>query len=468
MKKTFVLAAFCLVATWAAAEDQLQSDFRREFSALGDTCFHASFKDFTGCAQTLVMGKPLHVAFGSIAPQNGVAAGLAFFHETNVGENWSLKFNSDAVASTDQSWRAGFYVKAIPKGWQWTGDKKAVFNFYSQGIVLNKILYFGPGPSSILLNQSLYGMEQSISGASAIIPTPSPFSFYGEWNIRGVDIRGRHGDVSPSIETRFTEANTPGLTSQPTFLQFGEGIRFKPSTPKFVKLDYSAMLEEFHSLSNSRFSFRRYTLDFNHNIPLRTKHHFLGGNDVASERGSDDTCFNLPTVKDSNGKRTVTPGSTCSPQDGVPKLESFTTDTVGSVSLRALIVGSIANSGSVVPFYFQPTLGGSNINGEQSLASYPDYRFRAPNLLLMSATFEHSVYWIFGVTSMAAVGKVATNRDDLDLSHLHHTYAAGLTVRAGNIPQIRLLFAWGGNEGTHTTAFINPALIGGNPRPSLY
>jgi hypothetical protein len=33
---------------------------------------------------------------------------------------------------------------------------------------------------------------------------------------------------------------------------------------------------------------------------------------------------------------------------------------------------------------------------------------------------------------------------------------------------VQLLFAWGGHEGTHTIAAINPALIGGGFRPSLY
>jgi hypothetical protein len=43
----------------------------------------------------------------------------------------------------------------------------------------------------------------------------------------------------------------------------------------------------------------------------------------------------------------------------------------------------------IVPFYFQPTLGGSDINGTAALASYQDYRFRAPNNILARASFEH-------------------------------------------------------------------------------
>lgn len=41
---------------------------------------------------------------------------------------------------------------------------------------------------------------------------------------RFVDIRGSHGQGSPSLDQVYTEATAPGLTSQPAFAQFGEGI----------------------------------------------------------------------------------------------------------------------------------------------------------------------------------------------------------------------------------------------------
>ena len=43
------------------------------------------FKGIPGCAETLVTGTPFHVSVGSFAPQNGIAAGLAFaevYHPT--------------------------------------------------------------------------------------------------------------------------------------------------------------------------------------------------------------------------------------------------------------------------------------------------------------------------------------------------------------------------------------------------
>jgi hypothetical protein len=69
---------------------------------------------------------------------------------------------------------------------------------------------------------------------------------------------------------------------------------------------------------------------------------------------------------------------------------------------------------------------------------------------------------------LAESGRVALRHSDLGFKHLAHSYAAGLTLRAGGFPQVSLMFAWGGHEGTHTIASVNTSLLGGSPRPSLY
>jgi hypothetical protein len=103
------------------------------------------------------------------------------------------------------------------------------------------------------------------------------------------------------------------------------------------------------------------------------------------------------------------------------------------------------------------------------LPSFQDYRFRAPNMMLFRASFEHSIYkWPVGIVLMIDEGKVAQRRSDIDFSHLQHSYTAGLTLRAGGFPMVYLLFSWGGHEGTHTTGSMNTSLLGGGARPSLF
>jgi hypothetical protein len=121
-----------------------------------------------------------------------------------------------------------------------------------------------------------------------------------------------------------------------------------------------------------------------------------------------------------------------------------------------------------VPFYFQPTLGGSDINGNQLLGSYQDYRFRGPNLMFLRGNFEHSLKNGLHFIARVDYGKVALARGDLDLSHLRHSFTTGLTYRAGDFPELILAFSWGGREGTHSVATMSPTLLNSSPRPSLY
>lgn len=115
----------------------------------------------------------------------------------------------------------------------------------------------------------------------------------------------------------------------------------------------------------------------------------------------------------------------------------------------------------------QQTLGGSDINSALALGSYRDYRYRAPNLLLLQESFEHSIWGPFGLKLMADEGRVAVTRGDLGFSHLRHTFAGGLTLRAGGFPMVSLMFAWGGPEGHHNILNMNTSLLGGSSRPFL-
>ena len=211
-----------------------------------------------------------------------------------------------------------------------------------------------------------------------------------------------------------------------------------------LRLNYFLNYQQFVAVGDSRFSFQRLTVDLSHQIPLSKKTTVL----TRDHNGPDD-CSMSPT----------------STTHDCPQV---TSDRVGSINLRLLIAESFTSTGHVVPFYFQPTLGGSDINGKSSLASFQDYRFRAPNLLLLQGSVEHSLYGPLGVTFIAETRRVALSRSDLEFKHLVHSYAAGLTLRAGGFPIVSLLYAWGSGEGTHTTAAVNTSLLGGGGRPSLY
>jgi hypothetical protein len=447
----FFFACLIIVLTRPARaqESQLHAEFRHEGESLKKSCANFSLKSIPGCAEVFFTGHPLHIAVGSIAPGNGFGAGPAFVTHYTPNEDWRLSFNADGIVSTNGSWRAGVYGKAIyTKIKPGTTDLKPapILNFYAQAISLNKIAFYGLGPDTKRDDQTFFGMRETIVGANLIYPVfgkPLNMSIEGEMNGRFVDISGSHGQTSPSIEQIHTEASAPGLTHQPAFAQFGEGVRLKPAIGDYFKLNYLVSYQQFIAVSDN-FSFQRLTVDLSHQIQLSKKR-----TELSRDHNGPDDCSTSPT----------------STTHDCPRI---TRDREGSVNLRFLLAESFASSQNVVPFYFQPTLGGSDINGKSSLASFQDYRFRAPNLMLFQGSIEHSIYGPIGATFMAETGRVALTRGDLEFKHLRHSYAAGLTLRAGGFPMVYLMYAWGSGEGTHTIATLNTSLLGGSSRPSLY
>lgn len=452
----------------SAQESQLGADFRGEGERFQNNC--VSFK-IGGCAQLLFTDHPLHIAIGSIAPQNGFGTGPAFVAHYTPNENWLLKWNIDGIVSANGSWRGGAYMKIIrttnrtitvhtgtssqPKKSKLKVPEHPLFNLYTQTISLNKLGFFGLGPATAVSGRSFFGMTETIAGGNAVIPMSWSgrlnLSLLGEVNGRFVDIRGNHNESSPSIEALYTPLTAPGLSNQPGFLQLGEGVRIRPGLfNNHLKLDYAGTLQEFIAPGNSAFSFRRFNVDLSHEIPF-----YQNAIRTAQQTNNPNECS-------ADGKTGICPG--------------ITRNREGTLNLRFLLTESIATGGSVVPFYFQPTLGGSDVNGNPLLSSYQDYRFRGPHLMLFHAGLEHTIPGLdkFKYTSPlgfffgADAGKVALARGDLELQHLRHSFTTGLTIRAGGFPQVFVLFAWGGNEGNHTIASINTSLLGGSSRPSLY
>jgi hypothetical protein len=461
----FLLLAGAACGQQAAPQpNPAQVDSPKEIDKLKNTCGAFNFKSVPECVEELFTGSPVHIAVGSIAPQDGFGSGLAYVGAKNT-DNWRISWNADAVGSTNASWRAGAYAKFIHVGGKaptfhfGTKNYKAnltdlpehtVFSVYAQAISLNKLTYFGLGPTTSEADRSFYGMTETIVGGNAVKPIYERLkvSLYGEANGRFVDLRPSDGQPSPSIGELYTEGTAPGLTTQPGTFQLGEAVRMTPVfADDIVRLNYSVSYQQYIAPGSS-FSFQRLTFDFGHQFALYGK------------------TTRMLTARNGNGP------DDCSLDPGAkPRQcpEAFTRNLEGSFGLRLVNVLSMTPGGNTVPFYYQPTLGGGDINGNPSLSSYQDYRFRAPNLLLVRESFEHSVgKWPLGIALMADQGKVGLDRGDLGSSHWVHSYAVGLTLRAGGFPEVFLLFAFGGPEGTHTLANVNTSLLGGSARPSLY
>jgi hypothetical protein len=472
----FTLASTLLLLPAVAAraqggnESRVHSDFRREWLELHPCqeqavkpCNSFSFSNIAGDAQTLVTGAPLHIAIGSLAPQNGFGFGLAFVEHKDFTNEWRVITDTDAVATSNGSWRAGSYLKAYKLGGgpivvvNGPGTKQGpffhaspLFNLYAEATSLNKVYYYGLGPNTLPSAQSAFGFTETVAGANAVVPLGrAGLSLFGEVNVRIPQVRHAPGLPVPSTETVYNETTAPGISLQPTFLQTGIGTRIQPTLfADHLRLHYMLQLQDFSPPARSNNSFRRWTADFDHEFPFDKRVSLK----AASDQAVPDSCNPDPKVPCPS-----------------PTHVSSAINHEGSIDVRFLMTGSAASAGQAVPFYFDPTIGGSNISGTPLLPSYPDYRFRAPNLVLLRQTIEHSVPKLpLGVYFSADEAKVALHRNDIDFSNLRESYTVGLTVHAGGLPVVYLLFSFGGAEGHHQTFSVSNVLLGGSARPSLF
>ena len=95
-----------------------------------------------------------------------------------------------------------------------------------------------------------------------------------------------------------------------------------------------------------------------------------------------------------------------------------------------------------MPFYLQPTLGGST-----TLRSVSDYRFRDNNLLYLNAEYRWEAFGGLDMALFTDFGKVAPEPGDLDLSDLEHAYGIGLRFNTYKTVFLRIDVGTGAGEG---------------------
>ena len=457
------------------SQGQVAAEFNLQKGRIVDACTDGA-KSLYKCPAEFLTDHPVHMAVGSLAPQNGFAFGPAYVtHFYNSQRDISI--NADVVGTSSGAWRAGVYLKIVltpvpdtvivpidashppPEENGINIHPYPIIDVYAQTTSLHTIFFFGLGPDSAKADQTAFGMRETVVGSRIVYPLFNKGRL-GTWNVaaigeangRFVDLRTSDTQSIPDISTKYDERTAPGLAAQPGVFQIGEGVRIKPAAfNNRLRFDYLASAEQFIAASPSvssidsfhRYSFRRWTADLDHEFSFYRTVLPAASRDT---HGPNDCSATL-------GR------SPCPPP-------SPSRNRYGSVGFRLYASTSTVSSGDAVPFYFQQTLGGSDVDGTRWLAAYEDYRFRGPGVFALRETLEHYIYGIVGLSVIGEQGTVSAPGEGLKLSGLKHSVSAGASLRVGGLPAAYILYGWG-PEGHRLIAVVNTSLLGGSSRPSL-
>jgi hypothetical protein len=192
----------------------------------------------------------------------------------------------------------------------------------------------------------------------------------------------------PSIEQRFSDQDAPGLGEQPAY-SYGDLFavfdrRDQPGNPRAGGY-YDVLWRRYSDLELDRYSFRTVEADLQHFFPI------------------------------------------------------FDKKRVFAVRGRLLTTG--ADRGQVVPFYFRPTLGGSD-----SLRSEHDFRFRDANVLAFNLEYRWEAFSGLDMALFSDLGKVAPRAADLGLTDLEQAYGLGLRFNTYKAVFLRLDVSLAGGD----------------------
>lgn len=103
----------------------------------------------------------------------------------------------------------------------------------------------------------------------------------------------------------------------------------------------------------------------------------------------------------------------------------------GRFDVKSYLVLSHAAQGNAIPFYMQPTLGGSDISSLVTLRGYSDYRFRAPDATFVQTEYGIPVWQPLGALIFYDAGAVGETVSQLSFSNFRQDAGAGVTLSFG-------------------------------------
>jgi hypothetical protein len=254
--------------------------------------------------------------------------------------------------------------------------------------------FFGIGPHSLKEQRTNFALRDTLGRVTAGARKAEFAAGIGAGYLdpsigSGTDTR------MPSTDTVFSSRSVPGLAEQPSFTFVEPFVEFRTADPPLNPVGGVSVRFSFSRYGDrdlDRYSFRRNDLDLRAYLPLFQRTH--------------------------------------------------------TIALRSWIADSRPDSGEEVPFYLQPTLGGS-----YSLRGFRTFRFRDRALALVQAEYRWRINEFVTAALFYDTGAVASRLGDL--GKFEKDYGFGLRAGGRNGVAFRTDVAFGSGEGMRILVRFN-------------
>jgi hypothetical protein len=458
-------------------------------------------KLITDCLEALFSQNPIHLTVSSLPPGNGMAMGVVLDQQrhylTTFSPPQAVSFNADPtkrqgkfepqaslgfadaklafIGSTNLSWVATGSLSWLPAAYG-SGQRKDMhgvthdcnqlgilctrkvlaLHFEGTHQQLNTISFYGLGPSSPALKHT-YPQNNTYGNVYGSLPI-------FDWLAADAGIQAYNPELPSSsdplaVSNTFTDAEAPGLKSQSTYVHSHVGFSTRPifdwnavtndsddnRTGPLMKKNMLFTLNnaiDYHwysAVENSQYSYQQFVFNGDETIQL--------GSNVRRVVYAHDVKGGLKTAFYHLLRRV------CGETDSLagykdPVLLKVTDQCdYGRLHLRSAVIASRSGAGSVVPFYMQPTVGGSDINSQVSLRGFPNYRFRDRDATFSQVEYSVPIRDPLGLLIFYDVGTVGPTFDSLSFAHLRQDGGFGGTVRLQGSVVAQAYVAWGAGHG---------------------
>jgi hypothetical protein len=301
----------------------------------------------------------LYLKVGGLTKGAGLGAGPGY-------RNWLWRdravFNTSLVASFRNYWFGTAEVL-----WPKLADERLVVGGHGYFRYFPRERFFGLGRDSSSDDRTSFlrkGYEVRGDATYALWPT---VKVGGLSAFRHETLGEGHQPGFPSIEERFTPATAPGLDQQPDYWWSGT----------FLDVDYR-----------------------DQRLNTRAGGHFRLGYDVWHDL--DGLGYSYRDTR-------------------AEALHAFPIfDKKRVIIARVIAESTDSPSGNLVPFFAQPTLGGST-----TLRGFSEFRFRDRNVLLFNAEYRWEAFSGLDMAIFGDWGDVAPTWDDIDIDKLRSDYGIG-------------------------------------------